>query len=287
MKSMTGYGFREIQRGTVALILEIKTYNNRYLDLAVNLPHQLNPLEQKIREYLSERMRRGRIEVFIRITDTESDLVISVDEGAVSAYAQALDRLALIAGIEEPVRISHLLRMEDIIRTAHGKDPENYWSLIQEALDQVYSDVENSRKHEGEATRKNILLELDKIIENHNQIKERVPQIEESLKMNLEKRFKELLEEADEQRMYAELAVLLMKYSINEELSRLDSHLASFSGIAESGGPVGKKLDFLCQEINREINTIGSKNMLSDVSMMVVTMKDSLENIREQLRNIE
>lgn len=287
MKSMTGYGFREIQRGTVTLILEIKTYNNRYLDLAVNVPYQLNPLEQKIREYLSDKMRRGRIEVFLRITDTESDLVISVDERAVSAYAQALDRLALIAGIEEPVRISHLLRMEDIIKSEHKKDTESYWPLIQDALDQVYSDVESSRKQEGEATKKNILLELGKIKENYDQIRERVPQIEKTLKMNLEQRFKELLEEVDEQRMYSELAVLLMKYSINEELSRLDSHLSSFSTIADGDGPAGKKLDFLCQEINREINTIGSKNMLSDVSMMVVTMKDSLENIREQLRNIE
>jgi len=285
---MTGYGYGEKQNEKMDLILEIKTYNNRYLDIVINLPPFLNPLEQRIRDFLNSHMRRGRIEVYVRIREAGTDLEISLNESAVNAYVDVLTRLSDLAQINEAIRISHLLRMEDIIKTEHTRDVESYWEVVYPLLEDVYRDVEKGRISEGKATEKDILRELDSLEENHHKIKQNVTRIEQLLRGNLEQRFKELLDQdIDEQRMYTEIAVLLMKYTINEELNRLETHFSNFREITASHESIGKKLDFLCQEINREINTIGSKNILSEVSMMVVNMKDSVENIREQLRNIE
>jgi uncharacterized protein (TIGR00255 family) len=288
MKSMTGYGYSEVSAKRFQMSLEIKSYNNRYLDIYVNAPAVLNPLEPRIREYLAGRILRGKVEVFLKIKDIEEDIAVSVDSAVVGGYLSALKRLAELAGTGEEIRLSHLLHMEGILKTDRNRDMEDYWKELESLLSGVLADFESSRVREGAATEKDILRLLDEIKKNSAEIAGYVPQMEKYFSGTIRRRMGELLsDKIDDTRIATEIALLLVKYSIHEELVRLSAHCEAFLAAAAGTGSIGKKLDFICQEMNREINTIGSKNIMAEVSRCVVAVKDALENIREQIRNIE
>jgi uncharacterized protein (TIGR00255 family) len=288
MKSMTGYGYGEASAKCFQMSLEIKSYNNRYLDIYVNTPSALSPLEPRIREYLSGKILRGKVEVFLKVKDIEEDIAVSVDPAIAGGYLAALRRLAELAGTGEEVRLSHLLHMEGILKTDRNRDVDDYWKELEQLLSRVLADFEASRLREGAATEKDILRLLEEIKKNSAEIAGRVPQLEKYFSETIRRRMEELLsDKIDEARITAEAALLLVKYSIHEELVRLCAHCEAFLAAAAETGGIGKKLDFICQEMNREINTIGSKNVVVEVSRCVVAMKDALENIREQIRNIE
>jgi uncharacterized protein (TIGR00255 family) len=288
MKSMTGYGYAEAAAKSFYMSLEIKSYNNRYLDMYLNVPAALSPLEARIREYLGSRVLRGKVEVFLRIKNLEADIGIFVDPAVVGGYLAALRKLAELAGIHEEVRLSHLIHMEGILRTEEQRGAEEYWRELQPLLAKAFDGFEESRLREGEATEKDILFLLADIKKNAGETSAWVPEIEKRFSHTIRSRMEELLaDRVEEARIAAEVAMLLVKYSIHEELVRLGAHCEAFRRAASETGSIGKKLDFICQEMNREINTIGSKNVLAEVSRCVVAMKDDLENIREQIRNIE
>ena len=288
MKSMTGYGYAEYQDEKQHLILEIKSYNNRYLDVVINQPVFLNGLEAEIRKYISDNAERGRVEVYLRVRELEEDLVFHLDKNAASAYADTLRQLAEAAGLEQSVKLEHLLSFEGILKTEKNRDIEEYREKIMPLLETCLGQWEDSRLKEGLETRADIKSHLDIIYGAVELFTARAAEIEDNIKNNIKAKFIDVLgDELDENRVLAETAVLLVKYSISEEISRLKGHLDSFSESMESGGSVGKKLDFICQEINREVNTIGSKSIIMEVNQKVVEVKDSLENIREQLRNVE
>jgi uncharacterized protein (TIGR00255 family) len=285
---MTGYGYAEAAAKTFRMSLEIKSYNNRYLDIYVNVPASLSPLEPRIREYLDERILRGKVEVFLKVKNIEEDISVSVDPAVVGGYLSALKKLVELAGTNEEIRLSHLLHMDGILKTDQTRGAEEYWRELEPLLEQVFKSFEESRLREGASTEKDILELLEGIKKNTAETSSRAPEIEKRFSETLRGRMEELLAgKIDEERIAAEVAVLLVKYSIHEELARLDSHREAFLAAAAEKGSVGKKLDFICQEMNREINTIGSKNVMAEVSRCVVAMKDGLENIREQIRNIE
>jgi uncharacterized protein (TIGR00255 family) len=285
---MTGYGYAEEGTKSFRMGLEIKSYNNRYLDIYVNVPAALGPLEPRVRKYLEQRIFRGKVEVYLKIKNIEDDIRVSVDSAVVNGYMDALTKLKEIAGTSEEIRLSHLLHMEGILKTDQNRGAEDYWQELEPLLATVFAGFEESRVREGAATEKDILELLAGVKKNAEETSSYAPEIEKHFSQTIKGRMEELLgNKIDETRIASETAMLLVKYSIHEELVRLASHCEAFLAAARENGSVGKKLDFICQEMNREINTIGSKNVMAEVSRCVVAMKDDLENIREQIRNIE
>jgi len=288
MKSMTGYGYAELQNEQVQITLEIKSYNNRYREINVNMPYFLNPLEIRMRDYISDKIQRGKIEMSLRVFELEENSKIIIDKNIAQEYAGQLETLIDHLGLEDKVRLNHLLRMEGIIKTEKNRDVEAYWERIIPLLDEAFQEYEERRIQEGKKTRDDILANIEELDTTLNEIKEHAPEIEEKTKDTLRNKFKEVIGDfTDENRILSEIAVYLVKYDVNEELTRISSHLEQFRSTITEGGAVGKRLDFLCQELHREINTIGSKSALTTISQRVVHMKDALEKIREQLKNVE
>ena len=295
MKSMTGYAYRESSSGSTTVSVEIKGHNSRFLDLSVYLPPWLSPLEMQVREYIGKRFSRGKVEVSIRVKEKDAPVTVVVNENAAVEYEKAIRGLADTLGLREEPSLTMILSLEGVLETEVKRDAEKYRALIEPVLAAASDQFATEREREGRNTCEDILAHLGILDEAVRTVSAYAPEVETSIKENLRSRFAELLgEKIDESRILSETAVLLMKYTISEELVRLSSHLAEFRIVAEraSGGEgeaagQGRKLDFLCQEINREVNTIGSKTPMLEVSRAVVKMKDALENIREQLRNVE
>jgi len=288
MRSMTGYGYVEGGSAALHFTVELKSYNNRFLDIYVNLPLTISPLEPRVREFLQERIQRGKVEVYIKMKEMQEEVTVTVDEGVVRGYLQALRTLASYADAPEEIRLSHLLRLEGILQVEKNRDIEEYWKELYPLLAETFAVFDASRKREGEALGEDIENLLGKIESGVLEIEGMIPEIKRFYTETIRLRMEELLaDRVDETRILSEVAVLLVKYSVNEELVRLKTHIDAFRKILREEGGIGKKLDFLCQEMNREINTIGSKNVLAEVTPSVVDMKNALENIREQIRNIE
>ena len=288
MRSMTGYGYGEGGSAALHFTVELKSYNNRFLDIYVSLPLTISPLEPRVREFLQERIQRGKVEVYIKMKEMQEEVTVTVDEGVVRGYLQALRTLASYADAAEEIRLSHLLRLEGILQVEKNRDIEEYWKELYPLLAETFAAFDESRKREGEALGEDIENLLGKIETGVLAIEGLLPEIKRFYTETIRLRMEELLaDRVDETRILSEVAVLLVKYSVNEELIRLKAHVDAFRKILREEGGIGKKLDFLCQEMNREINTIGSKNVLAEVTRTVVDMKDALENIREQIRNIE
>jgi uncharacterized protein (TIGR00255 family) len=288
MTSMTGFGHGEHRDAHLRMTLEIRSYNNRYLDLFVNLPFNLKQLEPLVREYLSARIQRGKVEVYLGLSEAGEELDVKVDPARVTAYVKALTELKRIAGIHEKVRLSHLTGLDGILRAESRRDPEALWSSMLPLFDRVLEEFQGSRVVEGAKTEADISRLALEIKDRVNAIERLVPAIEEKLIQGLRERFHQLLGEAvDESRIMAETAVLLVKADIHEEVQRMKAHLGSLFDSLGKDGTHGKRLDFVCQELGREINTIGSKSTFLEVDQGVIAVKDALEKIREQLRNVE
>lgn len=287
-RSMTGFAHREIKLPLLKGSLILKSYNNRYLDLSMALPAQLSALEPRFREYLQARVVHGKVELSLRLRELDLPVHASADLGAAAAVAKVLNEIREACGIETPLSLKDLLSFEGVVAYERDLDEEELWKLLLPELEACFASYDESRLKEGEATAQDIERQLGRIEAGLSTVESKVGEIEASLKAQLEARFKEIMGEAvDENRVLAEVAALLMKYTVNEEVNRLKSHLSTFHRVLEKEEASAKKLDFLSQEMGREVNTIGSKNILIPVAEAVVEMKDSLENIREQLRNIE
>ena len=288
MTSMTGFAYKERANGDISVSVEIKGYNSRFLEIYVNTPSWLPQLEQRARAVLNSLYCRGKIEVSIRVRETNAPLAVSVNVNAANAYMQAVSGLALKLGIDEKLNLSTLIGMEGVLDIEKNRDDERYWALIEPVLNEAAEVFKAERIREGKHTEEDILRSISKIEATLQTVTAHLPALESSIKENIKTRFKEISGgEIDENRVLAETAILLMKYTVSEEISRLSSHLGEFRAETAKNDRPGKKLDFLCQEINREINTIGSKSVILEVSRAVVEMKEALENVREQLRNVE
>ena len=285
---MTGFGYREFQDKDQQLALELKCYNSRFLDINVNLPSSLGSFEPRLRKYLSARVERGKLELSIRYRRLQEELSFSVDRGAIASYLNVLSEIRDAAGLTDPVSLDQILTMEDLVKASKEVDTEGVWTLVNELLGEAFEDFEGSRIREGLLTKRSILEHLAVIRGAAELFEGKSQDLERLIRENLVQRFEQVMgNRIDEDRILAETAVLLVKFSVDEEVTRLFGHLDAFSAVADANGPVGKKLDFLCQELNREINTVGSKSTLYEINHRVVDAKDALEKIREQLRNVE
>ena len=288
MISMTGFAYVEKTTEDFSVSVEIKGCNSRFLDVQIHIPSWLSGLEPKIREIIAGVCGRGKVDVFLRIKELNAPVNISVNTSAAKAYMKAISDLAAEVGINEKLSLSALVEMEGVLEVEKKRDDEKYRRVIEPILHEAVGVFQNERIREGKHTEKDILNCVSRIESALETVKGRVSDLEKTIQENIRTRFKELAENAiDENRILGETALLLMKYTIAEEVSRLVSHLAEFRSETARNERPGKKLDFLCQEINREINTIGSKSSIIEVSRAVVEMKEALENIREQLRNAE
>ncbi|MDD3981347.1 MAG: YicC family protein [Spirochaetales bacterium] len=286
-KSMTGFARHEFDEELLSGAIQIKSYNNRYLDLAVSLPSQLAGFEPRLQSLLSSRIRRGKVEYSLRIKKIEKPAAVRVDTEAAKVLYEALSQMAAELGLAEKPSLAMLTSFEGLVGFEKEVDSELLWPIIEAKSLDALEAFEKSRLVEGEATSRSVDAELQRFEAGLAGVEARASEIDRTVQSQLKARFDEILPKGyDETRMLQELAVQLVRLSINEEVSRLKAHIEAFRKIRDDEAP-SKRLDFLCQEMNRETNTIGSKNMLIPVAHAVVEMKDALENVREQLRNIE
>ncbi len=291
IKSMTGFGRGKIEDGGKELMVEIKTVNHRYCDIYIKMPRQISFLEDKVREVIRKKISRGKVDVYITYDDfSEDSKDIIIDRALAEAYNRSVQLLRDEFGLKDDISVSLIARFPDVLRVEKPEeDEERIWSLLSVALNDALDALINMRQIEGEGLMHD-LLERTTIIENNiKEISIRAPEVVKEYKCKLENRIKELLDQqiVDENRLAMEVAIFADRCSIDEELVRLGSHIKQLRETLKLSQPVGRKLDFLLQELNREINTIGSKANDLIITNQVVEIKSELEKIREQIQNIE
>ena len=288
MNSMTGYARRESERADSYVMVELKSFNNRYLDLHVNTPAALSALEPRIREMIGASVQRGKIDCTIRYRTPETVGGVIFDKNAVESLVDSLRSLRDITHIDEEIHISHVLRYDEQIRAERPVDTESAWMAISKELQIALQDLSVERKREGDTVFAVVEAQLAVVESTLALFVSQAKILDQTIREQVRERFEEVVgNRIDEDRLLAEIASLLLKFSIDEEIVRLRGHLDAFVIAMKSDGPVGKKLDFLCQELNREVNTIGSKSPLYEINRHVVEAKDAIEKMREQLRNVE
>jgi len=291
IKSMTGYGGAKSATGVYKLSVEIKSVNNRYLDTSVRMPRSFMFAEDTVKNAISAHISRGKVDVFISLdTSSGEDIAVNVNMALASEYKAAVDAIAAELGISGEISAYQLCRLSDVVtldKKEVGKD-EALAELLA-VLGQALADFDAMREREGRKLRDDIASHLE-IIEGHvSFIEKRAPQSVEEYRERLTKRMLEILEskQIDENRILTEAAVYADHIATDEETVRLRSHISQMRDMLSSDLPVGRKLDFIVQELNRETNTIGSKCNNSDITRSVLDMKSEIEKIREQVQNIE
>lgn len=291
MYSMTGFGRGEYKEGGIELVAEVKTVNNRYLDISVKCPKIFLGYEDTIRGIVRSRLTRGHADVFISFTDKRpKQRTLYIDEGAARAYAEAAERLSsLFPKLLNDFTVTALMRQPDVVRAEEtaGAD-EELIAALRGALESALDKLNVMRATEGEKLAKDMLARVDAIERSVAAITERAPLVAEEYKNRLAEKVQSYLENVpvDEGRLLTEVAVFTDKANIDEELTRLGSHISQFRAIC-ADELVGRKLDFLIQEFNRETNTICSKSNDLQITKLGLGMKNDIEKIREQVQNVE
>lgn len=288
MTGMTGYAFRDFYAGDTYISTEIKTVNHRFLEVNVRLPSLLSSMELEIRNFVNQHFVRGKIDIsiFIKVKDLASKIEPNV--AIAKQYADSLRTIIDGCGLNDELKLSHLLHYDDVLIIENKRDFSSYLDLIKESLLENIKDVFVMKEKEGVATKKNILDILDGICKNRDNVEAYIPKMEKSIFDELQKKMNELIgEHVDQDRLLNEVGIMVSHSCVNEELERLKHHIEHFRSICEDSADVGKRLDFLCQEMHREINTLGSKVSLPEITDCVIAMKNAVEKIREQIRNIE
>lgn len=290
--SMTGYGKGEDENELYRFKIEIKSVNHRYIDINVKLPRQINYLEEIIKKETKECLSRGKIDIYINLEYlNESQTDIEIDENLAKSYYNALTELKDNLNLEDEISLDNIVNIPDIIKTKRREiDEENILGVLKNALNISLKNISSMREKEGKELKNDILLKLINIKKYVKVIEDRSPTVVVEYKTKLNDRINELIENdtiLDKDRLNNEVAFFADKASIDEEIVRLNSHIKQLELILEEEGSIGRKLDFLIQEFNREINTIGSKSSDTIITSHVVELKSEIEKIREQIQNIE
>lgn len=291
IKSMTGYGRCEKIIGGKKILAEIKSVNHRFSDYSVKIPRYYGFLEEKVREYASKYITRGKVDVYINIESyTESDKSIILNEELAKEYISALKELGEKFNLKDDITISSVARYSEIFKSERrDEDEDEIWENVSGVLEEAVDVFVKMREREGARIEEDLKARIEYMKTLAEKIDERSPETVNEYKNKLYNKIKEVLEDksVDEARVLTEVAIFADKVAVNEETVRLASHFEEFFGILNSGEPAGRKLDFLIQEINREINTIGSKASDIEIAKIVVELKAELEKLREQIQNIE
>lgn len=292
IRSMTGYGKGEVENQLYKLKIELKSVNHRYLDINVKLPRYLIYLEEGIKKLVKEKINRGKVDVFVNFDFADaSSLDVKVDIPLAKSFKKALEELKDELEIEDSIRLNNILSVSDVIKTEKKElDEDLVWETIREATGIALDKILQMREYEGEQLRNDIYTKLDNIEIISDRIEKRAPLVVDEYRGKLNDRINSILEDGtivDPDRLAVEVAIYADKSSIDEELTRLRSHVLQLRSILSEEDAIGRKLDFLIQEFNREVNTIGSKSSDTEIVKAVVELKSEIEKIREQVQNIE
>ena len=291
IKSMTGFGRCEVLKDSRKFTVELKSVNHRYLDVNIRMPKKLNFFETSIRTLLKSYADRGKVDIFITYEDlSQSQVSVKYIAALAAEYLKYLNQMAEEFSLDNDVRVSTLSRYPEVFTMEEcSEDEDELWNGLKEALEGAFSQFVEMRTKEGERLKEDILLKLDLLSEQIRFIEERSPQIIAEYRTKLEEKMRELLEDTqiDDNRIAAEVILFADKICTDEEVVRLKSHIQHMKETLEESNGIGRKLDFIAQEMNREANTILSKANDLDISNRAISLKTEIEKIREQIQNIE
>lgn len=288
---MTGFGRGDFEKGKKKITVEMKSVNHRYCEVNVRMPRKLGFLENEVRSHVKQKLSRGKIDLFISYEDNSDKIEnLRFNSELAKEYLKYFDLISHEFNLENDIKVSHMSRYPDVLVVEEQEDDqEELWGILKGALDISIQQLIQTRTVEGELLKEDILKKLNNMIDVLNVIKEKAPLIVAAYKEKLEQRIKDLLDNVtiDESRLAVEVAIFADKACIDEEIVRLISHIEHMKNSFNTNEPIGRKLDFLTQEMNREANTILSKANAIDVSNQALELKTEIEKIREQIQNIE
>lgn len=291
IESMTGFGTGKVTKNGITATVELRSVNNRFVEMNSKLPKNLQFRENDLKEILRKELNRGKINVFLQIEKSIDDEIdIQVDENAVKNYLALLESVKQISGLKDDIQLDHLLKFGELFKSREVDDStETEWEISKEALDFAISQLKEMRENEGMTLAKDLEFRINLMIGYVAKLKElsdaKVPEERQKLK----EKVAEILGESkvNQDRIELEIVLLADKWDITEEIVRFNSHVEYFLKALKDEESVGRKLNFLVQEMNREVNTMGSKSNSTEIAHLVVSLKEELERIREQLQNIE
>ena len=291
IRSMTGFGRAQVSVEGYNITVEIRSVNNRYFDFYAKMPRTFSFLEEKVKSLLSTEISRGKVECSLQIeTTADESVIVSINEPLAVGYVKAVEELADKFDVKNDLTALSLARFSDILSISKAPvDEEDLWNKVQVAVKEALAEFIKMREIEGEKLKADVLSRADLIIENVAYIEARSPETVKAYSEKLLERMKTVLgdTQVDEARILTEAAIYADKIAVAEETVRLRSHIDQLHSMLDSNEAVGRKLDFLVQEINREANTIGSKAQDVDIARRVIDIKAEVEKIREQIQNIE
>lgn len=291
IKSMTGFGRCENHQGSRKFTVEMKAVNHRYFDVSIKMPKKLSFFEAAIRNVLKQYVQRGKLDVFITYEDyAEENVALKYNEELAGQYLKYFRQMAEKFGLKDDISVSSLGRCPEVFTMEEQDiDEEEIWAELKKAVEGACVQFVKAREQEGEALKTDLLDKLERMDENVTLIEDRYPQIVSAYRSRLEEKVKELLGDLqiDEGRIAAEVVIFSDKICTDEETVRLRSHIATMKEALIAGGSVGRKLDFIAQEMNREANTILSKANDLATSNVAIDLKTEIEKVREQIQNIE
>ncbi|MCI8290723.1 MAG: YicC family protein [Clostridia bacterium] len=292
MKSMTGFGRSKYENEGREYVVEIKSVNHKYSDVSIKLPRQISYLEDKVRKEILNHVSRGKIDVFISMLDySEKGKSIKINKEFAKVYIAQLQELAEETGIKNDISVINISKFPEVLNISNEDNEEIYWEELSIALNSAIDNFISMREVEGNKIREDLLTRIDRIKEKVSKISAFSAGLVDEYIVKLNARVKELMNTdiIDENRLAQEIVIFSDKSSIQEELTRLNSHISQFTDLITENKnvPLGKKCDFIIQEMNREVNTIGSKANSMDISKGVIELKTEIEDVREQIQNIE
>ena len=290
MNSMTGFGRANIAENSREFTVEIKSVNHKYNDITLKAPRSLMGLEDKIRKIVLNKIAIGKIDIYINYLNygVEGKNVI-INKKLAQLYIDELRELARENNVSDNITITEITKLPDVLNVEESEDTDKLWSELLNCLNLALEKFLQMRKNEGEKIKQDLKKRIKKVEENVNKISGYSTGLIDEYVVKLENRVNEILKTdvVDKNRLMQEIVIYSDKCSVEEELTRLKSHISQFNELIEKDEPVGKRLDFLIQEMNREVNTIGSKSGSIDITNCVIDLKTILEDIREQIQNIE
>ncbi len=291
IKSMTGFGRAEVSEGQRKFTVEMKAVNHRYLDVSVKMPKKLNFFEASIRNLLKEYMQRGKVDLYITYEDlSEQTVSVRYHADVAASYMNYLNEMAETFALENDVRVSNLSRYPEVFTMEEQEiDEEGIWKDLERTVRLAAEAFVESRLKEGENLKNDLMEKLDGLLDHVAYIEENSPKIIDEYKQKLQSKVRDLMEDnrIDENRLLMEVTLFADKICVDEEIVRLKSHIEMVKSTLIEGGSIGRKLDFIVQEMNREANTILSKSTDLEISNRGIELKTEIEKIREQIQNIE
>ena len=291
MKSMTGFGRAKLEKNNRIYNIEIKSVNHKYSDISIKMPRSFSYMEENIKKEISTNISRGKIDVYITFENySEAGKEIIVNKELAKEYLEKFTELAAETGLNTNLPVTEITKLPDVLTIKETDDEEEVIeNELMECLKTATENFVSMREVEGNKIKEDLIKRINRVEEEKDKISEYSTRLIDEYVVKLEERVKQLLKTdiIDESRLAMEVVLYADKCSVEEELTRLDSHICQFRNLIEETNPIGKKIDFLIQEMNRETNTMGSKSGSIEITNVVVNIKTELEDIREQIQNIE